>query len=60
MALFNFFKSKKGSNEVPPIQTSEPSMVIDIQTQESEAETVPPSFLNTCSSYSFLCHRLAD
>lgn len=43
MALFNFFKSKKGSNEVPPIQTSEPSMVIDIPAQESEAETVTPA-----------------
>lgn len=43
MALFNFFKSKKGSNEVSPIQTSEPSMVIDIQAQESEAETVSPA-----------------
>lgn len=42
MALFNFFKSKKGSNEVPPFQTFEPSLVIDTQTQKSEAETVPP------------------
>lgn len=43
MALFNFFKSKKGSNEVPLFQTFEPSLVIDTQTQESEAETVTPA-----------------
>lgn len=42
MALFNFFKSKKGSNEVPPFQTFEQSLVIDTQTQESDAETVTP------------------
>ena len=42
MALFNFFKSKKGSNEVPPFQTFEPSLVIDSQTQKSDAETVTP------------------
>ena len=42
MALFKFFKSKKGSNEVPPLQTFEPSLVIDSQTLESEAETITP------------------
>lgn len=40
MALFNFFKSKKGAHDIPSLQTPESSWVIDTQAQDSKAEPV--------------------
>ncbi|MCM1141863.1 MAG: hypothetical protein NC453_25105, partial [Muribaculum sp.] len=40
MALFNFFKSRKGTSEIPSLPALETTSVVDNLTQESESESV--------------------
>lgn len=40
MALFNFFKSRKGTSEIPSLPALETTPVVDDLTQDSESESV--------------------
>ena len=40
MALFNFFKSRKGTSEIPSLPALETTPVVDNMTQDSESESV--------------------